>query len=159
MKTNQTVGEFFQGGSLPNGDDCLFLLTRSRRLAGFFKGWVIAKGSRQIREGAHPFSRHSRKQEFFGFHLLYRRRGRCSTPGPAVKTTQTGRSFYKPEAYRVSPLYHGGAAARLRQRSVQTSQWWRAFQGRGLLSLFLFQKICFLNITYVKYIYNTYVIC
>lgn len=85
----------------------------------------------------------TRKQESLCFHLHYRRRGSCLIPGPAVKTTQTGRSFYKPEAYRVSPLYHGGAAARLRQRSVQTSQWWRAFQGRGFLSLFFVSKNLF----------------
>lgn len=121
VSATSSRGAFSKGGSLPRVHVCS-------------QGRV---------EALTLFSRHLRKQEFFGFHLLYRRRGRCSTPGLAVKTTQTGRSFYKPEAYRVSPLYHGGAAARLRQRSVQTSQWWRAFQGRGFLSLFFVSKNLF----------------
>ena len=33
----------------------------------------------------------TRKQESLCFHLHYRRRGSCLIPGPAVKTTQTGR--------------------------------------------------------------------
>ena len=118
-KTTQTVGEFFQGESLPPGDDCSFRRTRSRR--------------------SPIFSRHLRKQEFFGFHLHSTAGGDAARlRGYPWRQARRGGLFLrnqKPLGFIALPRRGQG---RLLPSAVKTTQWWRAFRASFSISLPLF---------------------